>query len=272
MPGIDAHILRIGALDRLAAQSTPTHRLDPRAKLVVTLIFILTVVSTPAHAPGRLLPFALYPVFLAATGNIPFAFLGQRLLLVSPFALMIGIWNPVFDRAPQAIWFGVSVSAGWISFIVILLRFFLTVGATLCLLAVTGMHNLCLALERLGVPNTLAFQLLMLYRYLFVLCEETLRLTRARSLRAFGGKGLGLASYAPLLGHLFLRTIARAERVYTAMRCRGFDGCIRTRATLRFRGRDLAFSVTWISFFILIRLWDIPLLLGRTILRYLSLS
>ena len=37
-------------------------------------------------------------------------------------------------------------------------------------------------------------------------------------------------SYAYLIGMLFIRASARADRVYRAMRCRGFDGRFHTLA------------------------------------------
>ena len=77
-----------------------------------------------------------------------------------------------------------SVAGGWISFLSILLRFVLTVSAAIVLVAVTGIHSLCAALEKLGVPRALVTQLLVLYRYLFVLLDEAGRMDRARALRS----------------------------------------------------------------------------------------
>ncbi|NTV76320.1 MAG: hypothetical protein HGA66_19220, partial [Holophaga sp.] len=73
----------------------------------------------------------------------------------------------------------------WISFLSILLRFALTTMAALVLIATTSFTGICAALERLGMPDVLATQLLLLYRYLLVLGEETMRMARARALRLF---------------------------------------------------------------------------------------
>ena len=69
-------------------------------------------------------------------------------------------------------------------------------------------------MERLGAPDVFATQLLFLYRYIFVLGEEAMSMTRARALRSFGGRGMGMRVYGLMLGHLLLRTYDRAQRVY----------------------------------------------------------
>ncbi len=91
-----------------------------------------------------------------------------------------------------------------------------------------------MGLEKLGMPDVLATQLLFLYRYIFVLGEETMRMSRARASRSFGKRGMGMRVYSQILGHLLLRTYARAQHVYQAMLARGFDGHVRILRTLDF--------------------------------------
>ncbi|MBE0617670.1 MAG: cobalt ECF transporter T component CbiQ, partial [Proteobacteria bacterium] len=191
MASIDASFFDVGRLDRLARQDTPVHRLDPRIKLLTTLLFLVSVVSFGKYEISALLPFFLYPVALASAGRIPFGYLSKRLLTVAPFAVLVGIFNPFLDRGTLLHLGELEVSGGWVSFFSIQVRFCLTVGTALVLIAVTSFQGLCAALQRLGVPQVLTVQLLFLYRYLFVLGEEAVRLVRARALRSFGGRGLG---------------------------------------------------------------------------------
>jgi cobalt/nickel transport system permease protein len=51
---------------------------------------------------------------------------------------MIGIFNPLIDRDILISLEGIDISGGWVSFVSILIRFVLTVGAALTLIAVTG--------------------------------------------------------------------------------------------------------------------------------------
>ena len=159
----------------------------------------------------------------------------------------------------------VPVSGGWVSYASIVLRFLLTVAAALVLTATTGFIGVCLALEKLKVPEALVTQLLLLYRYIFVLGDEAHRMSQARRLRSFRRRGMGWRVYAQMLGQLLLRTFARAQRVYLAMKCRGFDGEIRVGRPLHFGAADLAFVLRWSAAFMAFRAVDVPLALGHLV-------
>jgi len=266
MAKIDKHFFDIGYMDALASRQTPVHRLDPRAKLITSLLFITTVVSFGKYEIAALIPFFVYPIFLSALGNVPPAFLLKRLVLLSPFAVMIGIFNPLLDREILVSLGDVGISGGWISFGSILLRFVLTVAAALSLIAVTGFYAVCMALQKLGVPRIFVVQLLFLYRYMFVLVDEGSRMVRARSLRALGDGGAGIKTFGPLVGHLLLRTMDRAQRIYLAMCCRGFDGQVRILKPLKFGFPEIGFTCGWSAFFILMRFYNIPTALGGGIM------
>lgn len=261
-PGLDASFFDLGLLDRLAYRESPIHRLDPRAKLLTTLVFLLCVVSFEKYQVSALLPFVVFPVVLASLGGLPFGYLGRRILTVAPFAFFVAIFNPLLDRHPLTAFGPLVISGGWVSFTSILLRFTLTVGVAIILIATTSFHGVCMALSRLGAPRVLASQLLFLYRYLFVLGDEALRLVRARALRSFGGRGLGLGVYGQLLGQLLLRSVARAQRIHQAMLCRGFDGEIRVSRHLSLGGTEVLFVVGWCAAFVVFRFCNVPQLVG----------
>lgn len=232
MSRIEALVREVHALDALAGQSSPLARIDARAPLLLTLAFILVVVSFDRYAVAALLPLALFPVVMARLGRIPLAWMIPKVLLAMPFALMVGLFNPLFDTAPQTTLLGYPVAGGWLSLASILLRAALTVSAALILVAVLGMHRLCAALAQLGVPGILTTQLLFMHRYLLLLAGEFGRMNLARALRAPSGKTMPLAVHASLLGHVLLRTLTRAERIHQAMRARGFDGQMPRRQTV----------------------------------------
>ncbi len=270
MGKLEHHFYEIGHLDTLAGQDTAVHRLDPRAKLITTVVFIVTIVSFGKYQISALIPFVLYPLFLLAAGNLPLPFILKKILLVSPFAVLVGIFNPMLDQDAIMMIGSLPVTGGWVSFASILVRFTLTVGAALTLIAVTGFNAVCMALEKLGAPRIFALQLLFLYRYLFVLVDEAARMVRARSLRVFNGKGMNITAYGSLLGHLLLRTLNRAQRIHSAMWCRGFDGNIRVMRPLSFGRTEYIFMAGWISLFIVWRLINLPFWLGTTVLGFIG--
>ena len=264
MSHLDAALRDLRGLDTLAARDTALGRIDPRAKILATAAFIVAVVSFDRYSVAALLPLALYPVALAAWGEVPWRWLGKKLAIAAPFAVMVGLFNPLLDRAPVMAIDGIAVAGGWVSFVSILERFVLTVTAALAIAAGTGMSTLCAALGRLGAPRLFVSQLLFMYRYAFVLGGEASRMGTARMLR--GGTGSpALAVYGSLAGHLLLRAFERAERIHRAMLARGFDGELRTLRTLAWTSGDTLFVAGWCAFFALARSVDLPQLLGRAL-------
>ncbi len=263
MNSIGKKYLDIRYVDTLAEGDSPIHRLDPGAKLITTLAFIVAVVSFGKYTILGVMPFFLYPVVMISLGGLPAGYLLKKILLVSPFALLVGIFNPLLDREILVHIGTVGISGGWISFFSILLKFTLTVLAALVLVSLTGFPAVCRALRRFGVPRPLVVQLMFFYRYIFILVREGERMERARALRSFGKKGMGFRAFVSLIGHLLLRSLDRAERIYLAMRCRGFDGEIRLVRKTRAGWKDAGFVLGWLLFFIVFRIHDIPLRIGE---------
>ncbi len=148
-----------------------------------------------------------------------------------------------------------------------MIRFVLTVGAALILITTTSFPGICNALDRLKVPRAFVVQLMFLYRFVFVLTEEVLRIVRARSIRSFGEKRPSLRLFVQIVGVLFLRTVDRAERVYWAMGNRGFEGEIRTLKRLRFGGRDAVFLLVSVLLFVVLRFSNVNEFFGALALK-----
>jgi cobalt/nickel transport system permease protein len=264
MSRLESALADLRLADTLAARDTGLARVDPRAKIVTTLAFLVAVVSFDRYTVVALLPFLLYPVVLVSMGDVPWRWLLRKLALAAPLAILVGAANPLLDRAPMEVAQGVTMAGGWISFSSILLRFALTVTAALAVIAGTGMNALCAGLGALGTPRVFTAQLLFLWRYTFVLGGEGARMATAREAR--GGRGSPtLAVYGSLAGHLLLRAFERAERIHRAMRARGFDGKMRSLRALRWTPGDTRFVAGWIAFFAMARAVDLPFVLGRVL-------
>ena len=261
--------LDLRTIDELSRRQTIIHQLHPIAKALVAVTFILTVTSFDKYEIAGLFPLFFYPVMLISLAELPYKTLLKRLVLVSPFALFIGLANPIFDRTLQWAFGPLLITGGWISFISILLKFTLTTLAALLLIATTTLPDLGAALHRLGLPRPLVVQLLFIYRYLSVLLTEAGRMTQACELRAAPGSGLPYRTWGSLLGQLLLRTIDRAERIYAAMCCRGFDGEIKLLRWQSFQRKDAGYLLLWLAFFLSCRLINLPHALGKLLLEVL---
>lgn len=253
----------IGVMDALARRKAPAQRLDPRAKLFTTLAFILTIVSFDSYSFSALIPFFIYPAVMIGLGDLPVGYLSKKILWASPFAVMLGIFNPFLDHTVVAHLGAVEITGGWVSFLSILVRFALTVGAALILIATTGFNAVCASLAAFGAPRIFVAQILFLHRYLFVLVQEASRMARARWMRSCTNRGPGIKTAASLLGHLILRALDRAQRIHTAMRCRGFAGQIQVAYPMKIRPADVAFMAGWTVFFLFFRIINGSMILGN---------
>lgn len=263
---IEANWIDLRYLDALSTQDTLIHRLNPCVKLITTLIFILAVTASSKYEITGLIPFFLFPAVLVSLGNLPLTLILKRLLIIAPFIMFIGIFNPLFDHTPVASVGPLVISGGWISFFSLTLRLCLTVTTALILVATTGIDALCSALLKLGVPKIIVTQLLFMYRYIHVLVEELVRCITAYSLRSFHGEGVQFRAWGSLLGQLLLRSIDRAHRIYQAMLCRGFDGEVRLLRTSPLTGTDIWYLIFWITFFVIVRCFNLPQLLGNLLM------
>ncbi len=264
---IEDSLLDFRRLDLLAAGDTALHRVDARAKLIVAVVFIVCVMSFGRHAVVPLLPFFAFPILMVAGAGLPAAYIVRKVALVLPFAIAVALPNPWFDREFIARIGGVALTGGWVSFASILLRSLLAAAAAVVLVATTGFPAICGALERMGMPRPLAVQLLFLYRYLTVLGEEAARMKAARELRG-GGRSLSLRTFGTLAGNLLLRTWDRAERIYMAMRARGFDGGFPGGRRASFGWRDGVFVVLCCALAMVLRTQALPERLGAAVLEF----
>jgi len=98
--------------------------------------------------------------------------------------------------------------------------------AFMALVATMTVDTLGHTLSRLQLPDKMVHLVLITYRYIFVLEQEYHRLVRAMKIRNFQPKTSlhCYRTYAYLVGMLFVRAFERAQRVHSAMICRGFGG------------------------------------------------
>lgn len=252
MRRVETALQDLACLDELAEGRSWLHRIEARAKILVTLVYVVVVASWPPRAAVELLPLAAYPLVLFLGARLPARILRRPMLLALLLAGAVGAANPLLDREPVRLGTGLVIAGGWLSLASIILRAVLGVSAALGLIATTGMGRLAHGLKRLGVPRIAVTQLLFLYRYAFLLGSHAHAMSRARELRG-GGRSLQLAAYGPLVGHLLLRTLDRAERIHQAMCCRGFQGDVPVGGDSRFGWGDGLFLIGWCFFFLLLR-------------------
>ncbi len=233
--------LHANAFDRYHAADSRIHRLDPRVKVLVTALYILSNALLP---DGAWLAFgAAWLVVLVANdlSSLGLWYTLRRSFLALPFALaaVSALFSPLGEplAAFHFLWMDLAVTDfGILRFVSILVRSWLSVQMAILLVATTPFPDIIHALEHLRVPRILTTIIAFLYRYLFVLVDEVMRLLRAREARSAGlpghrrgGSLFWRAQVAgSMAGQLFIRSYERSDRIYNAMLSRGYTGHIRT--------------------------------------------
>lgn len=248
-------------LDDLGAGSTWIHHLHPVIKILVTAIYLIAIMSFGRYEVAALMPFFVYPFLILGWAELPAKPVLNRIALVSPLIIGIGIIHPFIDSHHIAVG-NMQFSRGWITFLSLFIKSSLTVSAAILLIATTGMSNLAAGLRKLGVPKIFVIQLLLTYRYIAVLGEEASRMQRAYQLRAPRQRGIARAVWGSFAGQLLLRTFYRAYRVYQAMSLRGFAGEYYNGDPGSINRRDAVYLTAWSLFFITARVYNLPLLWG----------
>ncbi len=226
-------------LDPYREKDSLVHGLDARVKLILAVAFIFTCALIPTGA---------WPVYLllltlvlsgAVLSELGLKFLLKRSLLALPF-LLAALPLPFTAGSPELFRVGtMAVSLpGLERFFSIVLKSWMSVQAAILLSATTPFPDLLLAMRALHLPRTLVSIIGLMWRYIFVMVDEVLRMLRARSARSGLSNRADLHKGGSLIwrarvtggmaGSLFLRSLERSDRIYAAMLARGYDGEVRS--------------------------------------------
>lgn len=230
-------------LDSYRPRESLVHSLDPRIKLVFTLVFIVTTALIPAGAwPVYILLIAVI-VSIEVISSLGVGFVLKRSLAALPFmlaALPIIFTAPGVELASFSMgsWTITISQPGLERFISIGLKSWISIQAAIVLTASTPFPDLLVAMRAIRIPPIIVAVVGLMWRYLFVLVDEAIRLNQARASRsghpreAQGKVAGGIVWRARvtggMVGTLFLRAFERSDRIYMAMLSRGYDGEMRS--------------------------------------------
>ena len=241
------------------------HRLDPRGKIVVAVLFAVLIAVAKTFAVA-LVGLALALVFLALA-RLPLKKVLVRLLVVNSFIFFLWLVLP-FTYPGEAVWHWGPLTAtrqGLAYAGLITVKSNAIIIALIALIATAPIVTLGQALRRLRLPDKLCHLLLFTYRYIYVFEQEYRRLVLAMKIRGFRPRTdlHTYRSYAYLAAMLLVRSFDRAERVFAAMRCRGFQGTFYSLRTFTWQRRDgifLAGSLLILAALLCLE-WQAPTLL-----------
>lgn len=223
MSKIERAIKEINDLGQTSDRKIWINEINPTVKLFVTVLYLVITVSFPNNSLQTLLSMAVYPVFIYISADISFIKAVYRMRIVLPLVVLMGIFNPIFDRTPVTVLNGMIITSGMISGLTLIVKGFLTVFATYILVSTTSLEAICGSLKRLHFPDILVIQIMLTFRYLTVLLSEVGKVTQAYLLRAPNQKGIHFKAWGSLVGNQLLHSFDRAQDIYQAMNLRGFN-------------------------------------------------
>lgn len=239
------------------------HRMDPRYKIIATVLYIVVIfLAKSIWTFGLLL---LSTLLLISVSGIPFRILLRSmrpLLFIVLFTAVINIFWMKGETLLVDWWIFEIYLEGIINALLIVLRIvFLLLGTSVILTYTTtpialtdGLEQLLAPLKKLHLPvHDFSMMMTIALRFIPTLIEETRKIMNAQKARGsdFSSGSLMQRTKAllPILIPLFISAFRRADELATAMECRcyaGGDG--RTRMNvLRAGAKDVIFVLSLVA-------------------------
>jgi len=242
-------------LDQYSTGNSFIHRLDPRIKLISFVACVFFVVLTPATSFLSFMLYAALGLVFVQLSRLPVGFLMRRLLFVVSFACIIAAGIPFLTKGTIVDTFSFGplrltvTFEGLLIFWNVIIKSLLASLMMIMLTSTTRFPDVLKALEWFRCPRLITMILSFMYRYIFVLIDELMKMQQAKQARSVrGNRWFQVKALANMIGVLFIRAYERGERVYLAMCARGFDGSVKTAHQSQMRLSDICF-LTIVSIF-----------------------
>ncbi len=234
--------------------TSPLHRWDVRCKIVIILVYSFMIVSLERLVPALAAVGVSLLVLVIAKASLVKVL--SRLLAIAGFVGMFFLVMPL--TAPVHTGDTVVVFGGleWMAFNLRGLQLAGTIGAkavavTLLmepLLSTAPLPVTLHGLSRIGAPEVVGQMVLLSYRYLHVFRHEARRMSSGMQVRGFRKRTnlQTLRAVANFLGMLFVRSFERTERVFDAMRARGYRGRFPEPEVRPLEAKDIVLSAVWL--------------------------
>lgn len=230
------------------------HRLDPRVKLVATIVYIISL-----FLYKKPLPFALAAVFLAvcvALSKVPFSYIVRGLKTIMILMLVTAFFNLFLTPGEALFSYGIFTltKEGLKAAIYMAVRLVMLIISSSLMTLTTTPTQLTDAMEKLLWPLTkiklpvheVAMMMSIALRFIPILLEETDKIMKAQMARGAdfetGNVFKRIKAMVPLLVPLFISAFRRANDLAMAMEARCYmGGSGRTKMKpLKYKAADTA--------------------------------
>ena len=236
---------------------SPIHKLDPRAKLVALICYIVALFLGEGPLTYGILLGALICVVISSTVSFKALLRGMKpVVFILVFTAVLNIFYTPGEPL-ASFWIFTVTREGVVHAVFMVVRILMLISCTFLLtyttspLALTdGLESLMGPLKKLHVPvHELSMMMSIALRFIPTLIEETDKIMSAQRARGADFDSGNLIQKAkaliPLLVPLFISAFRRADELATAMECRCYHGGEgRTRMKqLHYRPGDILFML-----------------------------
>jgi energy-coupling factor transport system permease protein len=230
------------------------HKLDPRLKIIITLVYIASLFLIEDFYGYIIVAAAIFAVIAASRVPPRFVMRGLRpILLIIIFTFALNIFMTRGEAIWEYGWLHVTWQGLYMAFFMALRLILLIIGSSLLTLTTKpmkltdGIESLLAPAKKLGMPtHELAMMMTIALRFIPTLLEETDKIMKAQQARGAdfetGSIFRRAKALVPILIPLFVGAFRIAQDLAMAMeaRCyRGGEGRTKLNA-LKFKRRDLA--------------------------------
>ena len=228
--------------------------LTVRDKLIIVLINIIFIVSV---AKGQYLVLALFGVlalFVMVLFNPDYRKIPGRVFTVFLYPLFVSIFIPFIN--PGSVLaeldlrlFTITITDnGLTTFLTVLIKSFLSILLVASMMLSTDEKELFHGLRKIKVPRIMVSIMFLMYRYVFLIREESRAGQMAINSRVFKRSHYTVnRKLTYLIGNLFIKSFDRAENIYRSMESRGFTGEFHiTEKIVKSSNLSIAFLLTFI--------------------------
>lgn len=204
-------------------------KLDPRIKFVFSFIFLFVIISTKnILVPIAILVFMVAGLISLKINRNIFLIRGLPALLIAATILITQIFlygkTPLFEI--KMLGFQIlGYREGFVRGIILMCRVLAGISTLLFLTMSTSINKLIFAAKWFHIPNAFLEVLTITYRYIFVLFDEMSSVKNAQKIRlGFSSYNKSMKSFGSISGIIILRAIDKSEKLYKAMKSRGYNG------------------------------------------------
>ena len=213
------------------------HRLDPRTKLVMLVVYIVALFLAESWVSYGLMFLFLVSVIWLSTIPLKAIVRGMKPLVV--ILIFTGVLNLFFTQDGEVIfhfWIFTVTTGGFSRAVMMMSRILMLITGTFLLTYTTspialtdGLESLMNPLKKVGVPvHELSMMMCIALRFIPTLIEETDKIMCAQKARGADFETGSLMDRAkaliPILVPLFISAFRRADELATAMECRCYQG------------------------------------------------